>query len=197
MAHLVGRDLLIGVVFGTTFAFVPYLAGWASVFFDLQGVQLSAPNWSLEGLRGLRHSITAIAGVQTSSLLEMFIPLIIILILRVVVRRTWIAVVLLWLMFMVMVIPQTGNATLVVPAIACGFVIWCFFLVRFGLLTLAVGITLSNMLEELSLTLDLSAWWSGTTWLVLALFAGITAWGFWASLAGRPVFKDEILGAGT
>ncbi|MEE8411651.1 MAG: serine/threonine-protein kinase, partial [Acidobacteriota bacterium] len=194
---LVGRDLLIGVVFGTTFAFVPRLADWASVFFNLQSVTLSTTNWTLEGLRGFRHSITAIAGVQTSSLLEMFIPLIIILILRVVVRRTWIAVVLLWLMFMVMVIPEIGNATLAVPAIACGFVIWCFFLVRFGLLTLAVGITLSNLLSELSLTLNLAAWWSGTTWMVLALFAGITAWGFWASLAGRPVFKDEILGAGT
>jgi len=116
-------------------------------------------------------------------LLELFIPLIIILILRVVVRRTWIAVLLLWLMFIVMVIPETGNATLTVPVVALGFAIWCFFLVRFGLLTLAVGVTLSNMLNELPLTLNLTAWWSGTTWLVLALFAGITAWGFWAALA--------------
>ena len=130
-------------------------------------------------------------------MLELFIPLIIILILRVVVRRTWIAVLLLWLMFIVMVIPETGNATLTVPVVALGFAIWCFFLVRFGLLTLAVGVTLSNMLNELPLTLNLTAWWSGTTWLVLALFAGITGWGFWAALAGRPVFKDEILGTGT
>ena len=194
---LVGRDLLIGVVFGTTFAFVRHLADWAAIFFDLQGTAPGTTNFTLEGLRGFRHSITAIAGVQTSSLLELFIPLIIILILRVVVRRTWIAVLLLWLMFMVMVIPETGNPTLTVPVIALGFAIWCFFLVRFGLLTLAVGVTLSNMLNELSLTPNLTAWWSGTTWLVLALFAGITAWGFWAALAGRPVFKDEILGAGT
>ena len=127
----------------------------------------------------------------------MFIPLIIILILRVVLRRTWIAVVVLGLMFVVMVIPETGNAALMVPVVACGFVIWCFFLFRFGLLTVAVGMTLSNLLTELSLTLNLSVWWSGTTWLMLALFAGITTWGFWAVLAGRPVFKDEILGTGT
>jgi len=193
---LVGRDLLVGVVFGTTFTFVQQLAAWASVVFGLQGVDPGTANWTLEGLRGFRHSITAIAGVQTSTLLEMFIPLMMVLILRLVLRRTWIAVVLMSLMFMAMVIPEVGNAAFAIPVIVCGFAIWWFFLFRFGLLTLAVGYTLSNMLNELSLTLNLTAWWSATTWLVLALFAGITAWGFWASLAGRPVFKDEILGAG-
>jgi len=194
---LVGRDLLVGVFFGTTFTLLQHLAAWASVFFNLRGVDLSGTTWSLEGLRGLRHSITAIAGVQTSSLLEMFIPLIMVLILRVVLRRTWIAVVLMSLMFMVIVISDIGNAAFTAPVIACGLAIWWFFLFRFGLLTLAVGFTLNTMLNDLSLTLNLTAWWSVTTWLLLALFAGITAWGFWASLAGQPVFKDEILGAQT
>jgi len=43
------------------------------------------------------------------------------------------------------------------------------------------------------LTFDLSAWYAGNTWITALVIAALSAWGFYFSLAGRPVFKDELL----
>ncbi len=190
---LVGRDVLIGVLFGLLFTLAQRLGDWAADLFDITGSGLSSANWALESLRGFRHAVTALAGVETESLLDTFIGLMMLLIVRLVVRRTWIAIVIFGILIIFIVGADTANFMLAVPFVLLVLAVFCVFFFRFGLLTIAVGFSLNAALQELSLTLKLGSWWAGPTWLLLALFAGITAWGFYASLAGRPVFKDAIL----
>jgi len=45
------------------------------------------------------------------------------------------------------------------------------------------------------LTFDLGAWYADVTVLTLVTVLGLAGWGFWTSLAGRSLFRDEILGA--
>ena len=49
------------------------------------------------------------------------------------------------------------------------------------------------LLAEMPLTFDLSIWYANSTWVTVLMIATLTVWGFYVSLAGRPVFKDELL----
>jgi hypothetical protein len=69
----------------------------------------------------------------------------------------------------------------------------CFVLFRFGLLTVILGYTVSNLFLQLPLTFDLTAWYGYVTLLTLLFTVGIAVWGFWIALAGRSLFRDKIL----
>ena len=56
-----------------------------------------------------------------------------------------------------------------------------------------VGFSVQALLQSMPLTFDLSAWYASSTWITVIVTAALTAWGFYVSLAGRPVFKDELL----
>jgi hypothetical protein len=72
-------------------------------------------------------------------------------------------------------------------------VLFWFILIRFGLVSMLVGFTVQSLLGVMPLTFDLSAWYAGSTWITVLVIAALTAWGFYVSLAGRPVFKDGLL----
>ena len=55
---------------------------------------------------------------------------------------------------------------------------------------------LTRLLRLMPLTFDLTAWYGYVTVLTLFVTVGVGVWGFWAALAGRPLFRDEILEAG-
>jgi hypothetical protein len=46
------------------------------------------------------------------------------------------------------------------------------------------------------LRLDPAGWYLGAVLLGLIFVAAPALWGFWTSRAGRPLFRDEILGVG-
>ena len=45
----------------------------------------------------------------------------------------------------------------------------------------------------LLLTFDLTAWYAYVTLLVLLVVVAVAIWGLWVALAGRSLFRDEIL----
>jgi hypothetical protein len=67
-------------------------------------------------------------------------------------------------------------------------------LFRFGLLAFVVTNVVNGLLQTMPLTFDLTAWWAAPTWITLAALLFVAGWGFRASLAGRPVFRDAVLG---
>jgi len=149
--------------------------------------------WSLESLMGLRHAIAAIAGSHGWAALSTFFGVVTLLVLRVLLRKTWIAIVVATVLFFFVYMPPQGN---LLPYLL-GFLVlvalhWAV-LFRVGLLTVLVGTTIRELLLTLPLTFDLTAWYAHVTLLTLALVLGLAGWGFWVSLAGRPLFRDEIL----
>ncbi len=68
-------------------------------------------------------------------------------------------------------------------------------LCRFGLLPVILGYTITDLMRLLPLTFDLTVWYGHVTLLTLFVTVGVAVWGFRAALAGRPLFRDEILGA--
>jgi serine/threonine-protein kinase len=192
---LVGRDLLIGVLYGVGFAFAIQTTGWVPQILGMDDWGPQANLWSWESLRGFRQAVAAIAGLHTTAVLSMFIGVMTLLVLRLLVRKTWIAFVLTSVLFFFTAAPSQGN---VLPFVFCFLVLAAAFwlvLFRFGLLSIVVGATVSDLLQQLPLTFDLTAWYADVTLLTLALILGLAGWGFWVSLAGRPLFRDQILEA--
>jgi hypothetical protein len=66
-------------------------------------------------------------------------------------------------------------------------------LFRFGLLAAVVAEFFLGLIFAYPMSLDYSSWYSGSTALVLVVFAGMAIYGFRASLAGRPIFRGALL----
>jgi serine/threonine-protein kinase len=192
---LVGRDLLIGVVFGACAALMTQIAGWIPQTLGMDDYGLRNSFWSFESLVGLRHAITAIAGVHTIAVLFNFVGIIAFLVLRVLVRRTWIAIVAATVLFLFVFLPAHGNLLVYLLSFLVTVALFWIVLLRIGLLAVLVGATIRDLLQALPLTFDLTAWHADVTLLTLAVVLGLAGWGFWVSLAGRPLFRDELLEA--
>jgi hypothetical protein len=65
---------------------------------------------------------------------------------------------------------------------------------RLGLLALAVGIFLDGLLISLPVSVNTSAWYFGDTVLALGSVVAIAAWGFWASIGGRKLLRQDLFG---
>jgi hypothetical protein len=128
-------------------------------------------------------------------LIAPLIILLVILLFRVLVRRTRVAVGLVFVLFALFTIlqapqfPHTWPVALVLPAIVR------VVLIRFGLLATIVAFLFSDHPLWLPVTSDLSSWYAGPSFLSLALMAALAAYGFCLSLAGRSLLAGaDILG---
>ncbi len=159
-----------------------------SLGFDLELPELFYSLWTAEALRGGPHQIGALAGILARSIWDVFMVVMMFLLLKLIVRKTWIAVILQSLMILAIFAGESLALPFGILLIA---LVWiCLF--RFGLLTFLAFFTVNGMLLEMPLTHDLSAWYAGSTWITLLVIAALTGWGFYVALAGRQVFSDAL-----
>jgi serine/threonine-protein kinase len=187
---LVGRDVLLGCVAGSLVvvlwfvnAFVPLWVGMAPVTPDRF---LGAST-----LTAFRHVVFRLFVNQFSAVLYALVFLFMLVLLRVLLRRTWVAMAL-WCVLIAT--PMFGEnlpfewATGLARAL-----VMLFVLRRSGLLGLSVLLFCMFNLVEAPLTLDLSAWYVARALPVVAVLAGLAVYGFHTSLAGKPLFGRSFL----
>ena len=191
---LVGRDILVGVAVSAAGGWLVAGQLWATFLLDREMPDAIAALWSLVSLRGGPHILGAVGGELAVSIWELFMVVILFLLLKLLVRKTWIALSLQTLL-MIAIFMGPGDPVLNFLVNLCFIAIFWWLLFRFGLLSALVLFTVGNLLGELPLTHDFSAWYAGSTWMTLLVIAGLTAWGFYVALAGRPVFKDDLFTA--
>jgi len=193
---LVGRDLLIGGAVAVVMALFPRLQ---AMIMAMAGAPPEAPRapdlLSLLGGRYLVGSLLNVSFVWFGLFILFFL-----FVLRVLTRREWIAMVLLPLLFQ---LPQllTPQPSLTWPLAllrsglyALSFLLLIGVMVRFGLLAALSAIFLNGFLfYRYPLTLNPSVWYSGTTFVVLALILAIYGFACHTALAGQAIFKDEML----
>ena len=68
-----------------------------------------------------------------------------------------------------------------------------FTLIRFGVLSYAVGASVSNVILLFPLSADFSTWYAGSAIFALAAVLALTAYAFHTALAGRPLFTAGFL----
>jgi serine/threonine-protein kinase len=181
---LAGRDLLYGAGLGMLLC-----------VFNVVGLLLHGNNGEpffpgLNPLLGVRNETAQILSRPSSAIFEALLFFLILFLLRVVLRKEWIA--LPAFIILVGVATTVGTTTPVVDY-AVGFLsvaVFGFALLRFGLFAMIVTSMVSD-LASLGGSLDFGTWYAAMSAIPLVLIAGIAAYGFKTSLGGRPLFRLE------
>ncbi len=184
---LVGRDILFGVMFGV---------GWLLIFVLVFALlartgaapQLGSPAYLLGGRQALGQWLSQ-APVSILITLEFFFLL---LGLKVVLRKDWIAAIAFVSVFVGLRALQSTHLAIELPAFLIIYVVVVLIVLRFGLVPLAVGAFTVDMLANVPFTTDFSAWYVGSTALALLSVVALAAWGFYHSLGGQTVWRVEV-----
>ena len=184
---LVGRDLLYGVILGLIWAIVFELTSFAAI---RQG---SPPGLgSTVFLLGTRRVIGTSLWHLTNSLQATLTFFFMMFVLRVLLRKPWLAAlafVAIWMAIKLLGNPHwmmNGPAYLVVYGVAS------FMVLRFGLITLATGIFVVDLLLSIPITTNPTSWYMSGSLLVLATVVAIALWGGFTALGGQKVFREQL-----
>ena len=112
--------------------------------------------------------------------------------LRVLVRVRWLAAALFIALFMAPQVLNSKHPLLEAPIWLAIYVIAAVAVVRFGLIVLGMATFTANTLLNVPYTLDFSRWYAGNSIVVLLSFVAIAAWGFYVSLGGQRLLKDDL-----
>jgi hypothetical protein len=184
----VGRDLFSGIILGMAWILIYEIGN----FFDIRAGGQPAFA-SVQYLSGAREALGTALGMIVGSIMGTLIFFFVLVLLRVVLRNPWLAAAGFVLIFTTpRVLASTHPLT---DAIVWSliYVIAAISVVRFGLIVLAVGNFMANVLLNLPYTLDFSNWYAAHCLFILLIFVVIAAWGCYLSLAGKTLWKDELL----
>jgi len=144
-----------------------------------------------EFLQGTREAIALGLVTIVSSIRTTLVFFFLIVLLRVLVRNRWVAAAIFVLLFTVTKV--LGRHPLIdTPVWLVIYGVAAFAVVRFGLVALAVAVLTVDVFLNVPITLDFSNWYAVRTVCVLLGVAAIAAWGFYTSLAGQRLWKDEL-----
>ncbi|HYM75899.1 MAG TPA: serine/threonine-protein kinase [Candidatus Dormibacteraeota bacterium] len=184
---VVGRDILFGVAFGVAWLLMFEIPG---LFRARLGT--SPPLASTAYLVGGRYALSQWLmqiPVSIISTLQFFLMLFGV---RWLVRKDWIAATLFVAYFVVTRTLQSSNLAIDIPVSFFVFLLLALIVYRFGLVPLAVGAFTVDMLANVPLTADFSAWYMTTSLLALLSVVALAVWGFYHALGTEKVWKVEM-----
>ncbi|MEO8434887.1 MAG: protein kinase [Pyrinomonadaceae bacterium] len=189
---LIGRDLLIGSVFGMAMMVVANL--WALTPEWLGHPRAPRPV-ALHTLLGVREAVgefffTGVTLIVFLAVACLFFLLLLHIIFR---RKEWIALAVAWLLFTLFF--GLGSSMLIVnlPYSAIFSALVIAVATRFGLLALTAALFFTSVFGNFPMTTDFSVWYASSTIFALATALSLVAYAFYTSLGGQPVFKGGLL----
>ncbi len=187
---LVGRDILVGLAVGA--AGVALLRALDTGARALLGAPDLVPPEMLYDfrLRALLGDIFLFLflGVYLA-LLHLSLPLL----LQVVVRKLWLALVVYWALWTAFDVSASPEGLWQLPRAAIFAAATLCVLFRFGLLAGAALFFAVTALSLLPGAADLWAWYAQPMLTAIVVIAGLAVFGFWTSLAGRQLVRDELV----
>jgi serine/threonine-protein kinase len=183
---LVGRDVLLGTAVGVPLL-LTFIAGAVAPL--AWGEPPHSPGSLLDGsvLSSLRQAVFRAFVNQYSAVLFGMVFLFILTLLRMLVRKAWLAAIL-WGIVMSTPNGFEHPALGVVRA-----VVMLGLLLRGGLLPLVVALYVVYSALEVPITLDFSAWFAVQGFPVIGAIVALAVYGFYTSLGGKPMFGGGLL----
>jgi hypothetical protein len=192
---LVGRDVLLGVLYGIgvvlLFQLYHLVPMWLGQIpprpdgFLTTGLEV----FSLTGTR-------TVVGLLVLSLREGLFDLLFgatfLVVLRILFRRDWLAIAGFAAILCLAINPGSGNFYVDLAMGAVYMILACVTATRLGFLVTGVWFFVSNLLWSFPLTFNFAAWYSTGAMLALSITTGLAVYGFYFSLAGRRLLRDEI-----
>jgi hypothetical protein len=188
---VLGRDILLGALFGVTSAVLEHLqplveAGLGKA--PMRPFSVGA-GYALEGLRG---SLATVFLESTQSLSTALLIFFMFFVVRLIVRKNWLAAVVVSLLFCV---PSLGAPNPLIDALFSAPFLLAYFLIlyRYGLVALAALYFTDQLADFTPITLPLNAWYAEGGLICLAAILLLAFYGFQTSRAGKPLFGPGAL----
>ena len=176
---LVGRDVLVGILAGSLMA----VASLLIIMMHERTPAEPAIVPALHSLRSARLFTSRVVFLVLDSLQFSLGSFFLLLLFRVVLRRTWLAVVML-LLVNVPLSAWSWTPIAVLYAISTA-ALACFVFLRLGLLAGVAMLAVERLLTSLPITLDFDAWYVAPSALVLLLVLGVAVVAFHLTVRRR------------
>ncbi|HEX5966529.1 MAG TPA: serine/threonine-protein kinase, partial [Pyrinomonadaceae bacterium] len=188
---LVGRDILIGAVFGWAIIAVNFILPHIVLAWFGQPPRIPWFDFPATQLLGIRSFVRGLTNQTYGGLFQGFMLLFVLLLFFVILRRERLATLALWLLAAV-ALSLTHETPAAIPFafVGAGLLIWVLY--RYGLLALIVADFVVHFVIFFPITSDLTAWYAGDFVLALIVTLGLIAFGFYTSLAGQPLFRGAF-----
>jgi serine/threonine-protein kinase len=188
---LVGRDLLIGAVFGLAVIFCDFFL--VDLVPRWMGRTPQIPWWDfpatpLLGIHSAAHGLTQLV---SAALLQSFVLLFLFFLLYILLRRDLLAAIAEWLLVSTALTLAHDNLSGMPFAAVSGFmVVWVLY--RYGLLALIAALFFLHLVIFFPITSRFTAWYAGDFVIAVTLLLAVALYGFYTSLAGQPIFRGAI-----
>jgi predicted Ser/Thr protein kinase len=183
---LVGRDVMLGILLGVIIELTAMVWAFAPRLF---GRPTPASQVDSSAFSGLRAQFGRVAGVLLEAPLTALSALFVLLLLSIILRKDWLAMLAGWLLAVGLINLPGDNPPLDFFFTGLCAAIFIFGLIRFGLLTAVFAYLSLQLLDVMPLTTNLSAWFANATILVVLILLGLASYGAFTSLGGRSAFK--------
>jgi serine/threonine-protein kinase len=187
---LVGRDLLIGAVYGVLLSLLENSDNFLLPLFGKMPPNPTTP--SSMALLGVGPALGDVLRYTWIFVLYALLIFFLLFLVRLAVRKDWIAA--LVIVFLGAATNPGGEYPIVTFVFSA--VIWLsiyFILRRFGLLALVVGLVTQNILVVFPVTSHLSRWYASPALAGIFAISAMALYGFYTALAGQPLFSTDAL----
>jgi serine/threonine-protein kinase len=188
---LVHQSLLLGTLFGSLWTVMSMLDEIAPAALDSSLPPFPVDSVQLATAISFRTTIANLFSLAAESTYEGLFSLLLLMVLRVLLRRPWPAVIIYLVMtgtIATLYASHLGTAWL---TIGLGVAVTgAYALIRFGLLTLIAGLLVNAVLLSSPVTTDLTAWYAGAGLFAMTTVAALAAVGFWRTMAGQVVIPE-------
>jgi serine/threonine-protein kinase len=185
---LVGRDLLIGILFAVVGRQTIGLL--RALFFNWDVDNMS--NFARDSLPSLRFLIAS--GFSNVNLLTLvaLIFLFLLFVLRTLTRRQWLTAIIFIFLGCLLGLQQSDNPLVGALFNGLNFLLIVVIMLRFGFFAFAVNATIGGFLSY-PMTLHFSAWYTNSALLLAGVILALAIYAFYTSLGGQKVFTGKLL----
>lgn len=184
----VGRDVLVGAALGTFWAVVSAIDRSAAAWLGLDPRHALQDLDAFNILLGGRFTLAVVLQTFQRSLYHALLFLLIMVLLKRLLRRTWLAGVLATILIGLEFMPLGSHPAVSWLTLGLGVVgvgVWA--LTQFGIVPIVVGGLVGTLLIQAPVTLDPTRWYADIGLFCLAIVAAIAIFGF--VTAGRPPLR--------
>jgi hypothetical protein len=190
----VGRDVLLGCVAGTLMALVAWAHNLLPMLYGQPAYPPGVPILTyLNGPIGVLATADRMVVVSISIAMANIFAIVV---LRVLLRRVWLAVVLVTMMFSISSIIAIFGSNPAWLDIASQLIVTGllgYVVVRFGVLSTLVAFLFLFILQAAPLTADVTKWFFGTSTAIVALLGTLAVCAFSWARTGEPLFGRPLL----
>lgn len=190
---LVGRDILVGGMFGLGHTAVIYVTTLLPIWTGGRPVPNSGLNVSY--LEGVRYVWASFLMTLPSAVFAPFFFLLLLILLVTIFRKQWLATTVFWILLFSVLVLAFGRGSHWADLLGNALIatITVISIARFGLLAMISRAVFFELSFHNAITADFSSWYFGNTVFAAVVLFGLAIYGFYTSLAGQRLLKGKLL----